>query len=585
MHRCLGILEIVESICANLDPASYRPSLSGNSGALAALARTSTMMSGPALNMLWRTLNDPTPFLKLLPRDLFTVAPDGLSGIEIWRMVRPIMPADLERPLVYAVRVKAVFITWYTAKKFSDIFLSLSMCCPGGLLFPTLHTFSWDQMMDRTGTFCPLRMFCPSTLTRISLFDSGFPTTLSLLSALAIDCPGLKHLCLDFVSPTHHVQIAVSTLVCGLKDIHTLKLGVPTSAALLHIAQLSGLTSLELTGLPALLEGAIQPIFPRLLHLILGPIDIQPATEFLSSLVDSPLHSLQVILKTCVTVAETDAFFRTLRATLSPKSLKSFTLRNNADLFPTEEQENNKINAHSLGILSCFSGLTALSIMSPVGFDLDDAAVDRLATAWPRLHELTLQTNIMAPPIHLTLNALRSLAAHCPQLNSLDIEFDPTPVPPAREGDRVVQESLESLSVGCSPIVRPGPVARYLSSLFPNLRSISTAREDEDNEDPEEVEHNGQAISYHRRWKQVEEHVPEIHTPSTVRPTPEGNEFFYAVVEGFIMRERASFLIMHASKYLERERKTKVKDIHPGWISFASRMFRFLTVMYVPQTG
>ncbi|KAJ6461931.1 hypothetical protein C8R47DRAFT_1327345 [Mycena vitilis] len=511
MHRCLGILEIVESICANLDETGYPPALSGTSGALAALARTSSMMSGPALNVLWRALDDPSPFLNLLPSDMLTLARDGLPGlpgIEIWRMARPIMPADLERPLVYAPRVKVVSITWLTAKKYSEIFLSLSMCCPGGLLFPSLHTFSWNQMIDRT-TFCPLRMFCPSTLTRISLVDSGSPTTLSLLSALATDCPGLKHISLVFVSPSRHVQSAVSTLICKIQDIHTLKLGVPTSAALLHIAQLSGLTSLDLSGLPASLEGATQPIFPRLLHLRLGPIEIQPATEFVSSLVDAPLHSLQVILKTCVTAAQTDALFRTLPGTLSPKSLKSFVLRNTAADIPTAGQEDYRISAPSLGILSCFSGLTTLSVMSPVGFDLDDAAVDRLTTAWPHLQELTLRTNMMSPRIRLTLNALRSLAAHCPQLNSLDIEFNPASLPSATDGGRVVQESLESLSVGCSPILKPGPVARYLSSLFPNLRSISTAREDEDNEDPEEVEEWGQAISYHRRWKQVEEHIPD----------------------------------------------------------------------------
>ncbi|KAJ7620859.1 hypothetical protein DFH06DRAFT_1482460 [Mycena polygramma] len=516
MHRCLGILEIVESICANLDPIIPTPpqslgeasEVSGASGALAALARTSTTMSGPALNMLWKSLTDPIPFLNLFPDGGFTLANDGILGNPLWRMARPIVPTDWERPLVYAPRIRALSLTWYPARKLSEIWLSLGMCCPAGLVFPNLQKFTWRE---RSANSVPLRMFCPSTLTEIRLSCEASYPTLSLVAALSIYCPGLKHISLRLEPPSHQVQTAASTLICGLQNVETLLMDVPTSAALRHMAQLSGLTSLQITGLPALPEDSnLSPlIFPRLRQLVLGPLEIQPATEFLAFLADSPLHSLQLILKTCVTVAETDALFRTVRATFSHKCFKCFTLRSDADHFPTEGREDYRINANSLGILSCFSGLTTLSIMSPVGFDLDDAAVDLLAKAWPRLRELTLQTNIMAPPIHLTLNALRSLAAHCPQLRSLDIEFDPTSVPPAREGDRVVQESLESLSVGCSPILKPGPVARYLSSLFPNLRSISTAREDEDNEDPEEVENQGQAISYHRRWKEVEEHIPD----------------------------------------------------------------------------
>ncbi|KAJ7612941.1 hypothetical protein DFH06DRAFT_1147047 [Mycena polygramma] len=92
----------------------------------------------------------------------------------------------------------------------------------------------------------------------------------------------------------------------------------------------------------------------------------------------------------------------------------------------------------------------------------------------------------------------------------LHIEFNPVIIPKYNGHGRVLQTNLYSLDVGWSPIAKPAAVARYLSTLFPDLVHITTSREQEDNDDPDEIEHNAQAISWHRMWKQVEEHVPEF---------------------------------------------------------------------------
>ncbi|KAJ7620830.1 hypothetical protein DFH06DRAFT_1060397 [Mycena polygramma] len=506
MHRCLDIREILEAICINLDPA-----LIGDSGrALARLARTSTPMSDPALNILWKTQQELVNFFELFPDDLFTPSPRRWDHARFWRLARPIVATDLERPLLYASRVRVLAIGYYNADRFLEILLPLSSCWPGGFLFPNLRRLEW--IPARGPTFAPIRIFCPPGLTWIRLSCEGSNTTVSFLSTLAASCPALRYVSLHFESTTPHVVNATSAFICGLQSIETLHIGLLTIDALRHIAQLPSLTALEITGLPSSLWGSTPlspPIFGHLRRLVLGPLEIELARDFISSLVISPLVSLRITLNKCITAAQTDLLFDTLRVTFSHIYLRSFTLQITAGDFPAAGQENCRINCHSLGILSCFSELTILCIMSPVGFNLDDDAIETLAAAWPLLEDLALETTIMSAPVQLTFRALRSFALHCPRLKSLDIEFDATSNPPSSADEHVVQDTLDMLWVGSSPISKPGRVARYLSRLFPNLSHIYTVREDEHNEDEDQVEQNGQAIAWHRLWKQVQEDVPE----------------------------------------------------------------------------
>ncbi|KAJ6461927.1 hypothetical protein C8R47DRAFT_1027164 [Mycena vitilis] len=515
MHRCLGILEIIEAICKSLDPTVIAPSRYAREarGALASLARTSKTLSDPALNTLWDTQNTLDPFFGTFPDDLFTPSTEGPGSYErVWSLVRPLLAEDLERSLRYALRVKTLTIAWYKPERVSEVLLSLSSCWPGGLLFPSLRKLHWVPGRGGGDNFAPLRIFCPPTLTRIYFSCEGSNTNISLLSTLAASCPGLKQISLDFGSMTPHVQSAASAFICGLQHLETLHMGAPTSEALSRIAELPGLNSLELTGLPSSLWGSTppsSPIFPHLQRLVLGPLDIELATKFLSSLVQLPLVSLSVILDRCATAVQTELLFDVIRVACSNTFLRSLTLENNVGRLPRGEREPYMLNARALGKLSGFRGITNVSIMAPVGFNLDDAAVDLVAAAWPYLENLTLETRVLSPPIHLTFHAIRSLALLCPRLQSLDIEFDATSTPPSSCDEHVVNGSLENLRVGTSPIAKPAQVARYLSRIFPNLSSITTVRGGQDNEDPEEVERHGEAISWHRMWKQVAENVPE----------------------------------------------------------------------------
>ncbi|KAJ7616718.1 hypothetical protein DFH06DRAFT_1365359 [Mycena polygramma] len=488
MHRCLSISEIIEAICATLDPTIPMAPMRWRREAratLAALASTSTIMSGPALDMLWRSQNQIGNFLGLLPSDLIALFAEANSvNGRVWRLVRPIMVSDWERLLVYAPRVRVLQMSVYSPEKHSEIILALSSCCPSGVLFPNLTCFVW---LERSPGF-PWRIFCSPNLKQIVLALEGSNTATSLLSTLALSCPRLRHVTVTFRSGSDHGDKATSMFLCGLQDIEGLKIaGILDSLATL--------------------DPLCPPAFSCLGRLTLGPLETSRATQFFGILARCPIVWLRIVLCAYATLAETDALFGSLQIACSHTSLRSFSLVNTVTrLFPPDAQGNYMINSHSLGTLSCYSDITTLSIVWPIGFDLDDAAIHRL----PRLEDLTLETVIMSAPTRVTLNSLHSLAVHCPQLHSMDMEFDSTSVPTNVGPDRVVHMRLYILGVGYSPIIKPAAVARYLSSLFPKLASITTAREDESNDDPPEGGQHAQAILWHQLWKLVEEYIPEF---------------------------------------------------------------------------
>ncbi|KAF7335756.1 hypothetical protein MVEN_02231300 [Mycena venus] len=435
-------------------------------------------------------------------------------------MVRPIVATDWDRPLVYTHRVKNLAMDYYFSDANLEILQALSLCCPGGVIFPNLRTLNWPWPFFR---FIPFRVFFPSTLQRIGLSCTRSNTTMSLLSTLAISCPALRHFDISFHdsgtqdgndAPTISMcDNATSLFVCALQHIESLGMGVPTVAALQHISQLPQLTSLELKGLPTSLAASerLPPFTSPYLHtLTLGPSEIDAATKFLRSFSEISLTYFSFILKTCVSVAKIDAFFEAFRTACCETSLESFTLGNHANIFPPpESQKDYMITSRSLRILSCFGNIKRLSILSPVGFDVDDATVAQLAVAWPRMESIVLQTDLMDLPSSMTLRALHSLAVHCPQLRSVGMEINACPVP-SHLGPRVSQDTLSYIDVGGSSIVHAPSVARYLSSFFPNLTTIYTQRDGMDNEHPDEVEQHRDAIAHHLLWKQVEDQIPEF---------------------------------------------------------------------------
>ncbi|KAJ7679540.1 hypothetical protein DFH06DRAFT_512352, partial [Mycena polygramma] len=513
MHRCLTILEILNAICSNLeiDLVGYPWVSNDNRAALSALARTCTIFSDPALDALWSNQAKLDPFLRLFPPDLFILSTTGSALVLRWSILRPIMLTDWNRVSLYSSRVKVLSMT-SPPPGIVDVVYTLSLSCPGGFLFPNLRTLKWPGLIRG---FLPLRIFFPSTLQSISVHCHASSTNISLLSTLGMSCPRLRHVAITFDPASDHVNAATSLFVCALQHLRSLTIRTPSIAAMEHIAALPGLTSLVISQIPAAflaLGRSDPPAFGDLRDLTVGPICVEQATILLGAFSRHPFRSLNFALASDASATAAEALFQALETACSHEFLELFKLCTRAGPLPTP-REQYLLTSRALGRLACFVGMKTLSIMSPVGFDLDDATLTRLSTAWPDLETLSLANYTTNPQPQ---NSIMSVIvfAQCPKLRSLRIEFDADPlvsINPTRSTDaRVLQTTLAVLDVGASPISSSAPVARILSGFFPDLGTIRTVRDSEDNESPEEVAQHAAAIENHRLWKQVEEHIPQF---------------------------------------------------------------------------
>ncbi|KAJ7469577.1 hypothetical protein FB451DRAFT_1255036 [Mycena latifolia] len=508
MHRCLTILEIVEMICSNLEPTS-----SPAHKALAVLARTSPVFSGPALDVLWKTQTSLVPLLRCMPPDLFEISPSTDHWNRAWRLARPILATDWERSRIYASRVKSFVFSYWSLRGMKDIMPVLGLSVPGGSLFPNLTKLRWTPSVSVE--FTQIHIFITPRLTSISFSCSFSHTNLSLLSTLATTCPRLSRISVPFHPNLTQADRATSPFICALPCIKSLTMGRPDMLALEHLGRLPTLTSLTLLSVSSLSAPSLKPYptFNHLRDLSVTADAIHLATTFLAMCSGPPLTSLYVSFAACASGAQTEALYNTVKKCCSHTSLTTLTLENDLTDSPADGQAGLVITGNFLHILSCFTNLTSLSITSAIGFDLDDATIASLAPAWPQMQQFKLNTSVSStrPQGRLTLQCLSSLAELWPRLETLQLHFDARRIPESQSGRAPpMQRSLTSLDVTCSKLSTSAPVARFVSGIFPNLVSITTYREEDDNEDPDEVAVNGEDIATHKLWKEVEAQIPEF---------------------------------------------------------------------------
>ncbi|KAJ7116895.1 hypothetical protein C8R44DRAFT_983272 [Mycena epipterygia] len=504
MHRCLHIREMVDMVF-EFSKSSPRT--------LAVLARTCTAFQNPALDILWRDQDTLMNLLRCMPSDLFgEEAESGLNGIRTLRLLRPIVASDWDRPRLYVPRVKELISGTSGGVSLAEVLPTLSMCLIDDYLFPNLSALFW---WHNTGEFPYIHLFLTSKLTTIGLVCKNVVSDLSVLSVLPYKCPTLKDVSIflrnstrEFTTLSSPVKASISMFIHGLLRLEKLNIWIPDMAALEHVGALPTLRSLTLTTLPVALvlsPSSQMPMFTCLRRLALTAVDVQSATTFLGMCVGARLQSVQVDF-TAANTSEQMKNFSTALALCrrSHSTLTSLSIDNSsstvADVMHTD----------SLRTLFCFGQLERICIDSMAGFDLDDAAVSDMARAWPCIKSLELRgQNVVRA--RATLQSLRMLARHCLRLHTFHMTFDSI-LPPSTDEtqEHVSQKSLTSLNVEDSAIYATLPIARFLSGIFPNLKTICTAREHDDDEDDDELEDHGEEIPFHRLWKEVESQIPVL---------------------------------------------------------------------------
>ncbi|KAJ7134060.1 hypothetical protein C8R43DRAFT_639991 [Mycena crocata] len=495
MHRALHIPELIEMICESLQAQEYSRTGVGD---LHALARTCKFFLNPSLNVMWRKQYDLRNLVDCMPSDLW----ESSDSTEC-QLRRPINDTDWERFFVYASRITHFVLS----ERDLPLVGVLNIFLPRVHLLPNLDTL--ECFPGGTSLVLYIRPFLSPRMQSVH-FELGSPVSdVTILQVLGHRYPGIRNFTLNWTAeyqPQHF-----SLFVRNLTQIERLTVEVVDVPAFQHLRQLTTLKSLD-TSLAPPAHGLVTcedtPSFTALRLLKFRDTTADVASEYIPLLFGSMVPTIEIDLNVTSTAAQTTALYTALAANCAHRALRSLEIvksqlyeRADAiDFHPATYV----VPSSSLLILRCFTNIVKLRLQPPAGFDLDDETVFSLARAWPSIRHLLLQTEVtdVAPHSRVSLGGLSAFARHCQELEILHITLNAISVPRPPPEARPVHKKLWYLHVGLTPIVQAGPVAAYLSGMFPSLGTVaSTVPQDESDDENGVFEHTN-------IWVQVNELMP-----------------------------------------------------------------------------
>ncbi|KAJ7083491.1 hypothetical protein C8R44DRAFT_862470 [Mycena epipterygia] len=515
-------------ICEHVDTTSSFLGHNNRLRSLASLARTSKLIGGVALDVLWREQDTVMHALKCMPSDAWAETP-GRGKTKIFRLLRSITPADWERPLVYLQRIRTLDCRFTPALSVETL-EAMVHSLPEEFICRNLRSLSWPPKSSTMDAWAPyLDRFLGPGIESITITLDDSEAQLSILPMLALKYPNLKRADIEGPSSSSELCRSLSTFACGLNRIETLNIATLNRAAFQHLSHLPSLKCLNLYAPEAgdldthTIVSSIPPptSFPVLRYLDFFSTTIEFAIEFLQGLSRCPVQDFDVNTRVLTTKTVTRTFYIALAKHLSHSTLKELSVNGDYCEFVVpdpdlDEIEQYAVSGRALAELFCFVNLTLVDLRPPVGFKINDVTAWDMARSWPRIQTLALRacTDVHCRPA-MTLKGLVAFATHCPVLTELGISFNASTIPYSSEkflAELTVapQMKLRELHVGQSPISQPAAVARFLSATFPNLTKIATEWEythydfDPDDDDDAFIEPR------HRKWLQVHDMVPVL---------------------------------------------------------------------------
>ncbi|KAJ7175026.1 hypothetical protein C8R43DRAFT_596977 [Mycena crocata] len=513
MDRKIPMPEILDKIFSHLTYCPVVPGWFGwGANDLAALARTCKTFQDPALDLLWSRQESLTPALLCLPDDLLLWDHVGKSKKQSFlRFQRPVVPKDWDRPRFYWNRIKSLTIHDSDSSHISsELWQTLQLCYPDAHLLPNLMELHWDH---RDPAIYPvISLFLGPGIHTLTLapgpdlsYSEGnlafVPdpdskesiAQLSFLPLLGVKCPDLKEV--NFRGSTRflfssHVLSSIFLCLLGINRLEAFGIHNVDRAILEHLSRLPCLKSLIVDELlvfdlptEADTESEGNNHFPALEELHLWATTPQVAISLIAAVTHRPLTSLDIgFEKAFPTTDAVTKLYSTIASHCSLTSLQSLHVDDalldagTADLLDERDFESYLVDPGALRPLFAFSNLTTVLLRPYFGFDIDDNTVTEMATAWPRVEELSLifgmDQHLPLVRTNVTLNGVREIARHCSNLRQLEMFFDGSDIP--RLDASIQQTSLIKFDVACSPISASGPTAIFLSHLFPNLKSVNS---------------------------------------------------------------------------------------------------------------
>ncbi|KAJ7166636.1 hypothetical protein C8R46DRAFT_1094941 [Mycena filopes] len=526
MHRCLEIQEVVRVILGNLqhDPSYYYPLPSPipavNWVSLARIARTCRAFSDLALDILWQDQYSLLPLLKCLPAHTWEMVNVDIDGFprQKMRFISPIKTSDWDRVMAYARRVRSMRVL-ETTNLWLEAFELLNISLPVVTLFPNLRRLSWNT--HQTALFPYIRLLLPPSLTSIDIEMVPTAAHLAVLSYLSSTVPSLTAVRIN-TSPapgpaegSQQMTEEATSFILALKDVRKITVPAVLPTAYQALASLSSLRHLNIANLNGCLppeqSSSETPRFQALERLSVGATQIQLVKNALQWCDRTPLKHLNFTCSASPTGAALANLLVVLGDHCTPDSLTGIDMTFlSLDEIIQANPTPYELSPAVLRPLLVFHNLTYLVILSALNFALDDEFIDALSKALPKIETLRFRVGFGdSRRGSVTLSGLRAFALHCPHLDDLELTFDATTVPPgphpAPGAPLVRQTCLSCLVVADSPIDAPGPVAHFLSAMFPELQTVEATRILTEEED-EELRRAGRS-TFHN-WGEVEKLVP-----------------------------------------------------------------------------
>ncbi|KAL1730130.1 hypothetical protein EV714DRAFT_284340 [Schizophyllum commune] len=539
MHRALAIPEIVFTICnAFVDDQGHvegqGPYIVSDTRALAACARTSRAFHLPAVTALWKdkylTFEDVVYYL--LPAGVWSVADKAITYKPFdcignrMALSRSITVRDTERLVKYAPLINALVfggassynhrshVRGYSRHKEGILDLSdegyyaLSVLFPENL-FPNLRHIYWN---DLSANLAHIRSFLGLSIVSIHLHIQKSPlSSLSIVPHLPLRCPHVQdflyRLDASFVSQrrAHHEKLLLNAVSAW--NLHAIESSVISEPVLRHLSQCPSIHSVKYLIADQSRQWKAPDLshpnaFSSLCELFLHLLPMKFAIDFFQGCKFDHLRNVFVrVIRPGR--GEWPSLLRAFRAAhRQPQVLVELQMN---EWTSTEESDRTPLSDADMEPLLTFPSLEDLDLESAGGFDLCNKTVERMAMAWPHMRNLRLW--VKTPPTwtrRLTIDALSSLAHHCPALESLEIDFNATGVTLARNPERLrLPSSLTSINVQWSPITSARVVAAYLSVIFPYLSEAYMADE-ADKEMQRRWKRVGSSVALFRKIRQQE---------------------------------------------------------------------------------
>ncbi|RDX53428.1 hypothetical protein OH76DRAFT_1343427 [Lentinus brumalis] len=508
VHQSLVIQEVVRNICSFLVDSGPT---------LCALARCTKAFHEVAVPILWKDVPNLIPLLRCFPERSCIIE----SGE--FRFVHLLGPRDWDRVLHYSQHVRRLGVEPASASV-SDIritdrsLLELSAFRPQPReVFPKLRAFFWRGL---------------------GMHDEHLPIVLTLLG------PGLRQIVIGGWAlqndRRHSLAAAVSYVAERFSLTSELELsfarvsimttaGPRFSSALALVSQsLTGLTTFVCGDIP-LTDGTLVALghLPALVQLAIRLPSPMPyvrndaATGLFQRLerlavttkvIDYNTFSLALKFPT-VTAADVRVIgdlkqhditmlFSSIARQFSAASLVDLSV---SSVGPVNANVAYFIQPQHIGRLFVFNQLRKLHIGVKCRYQLHDALYSKIPLSWPYLRSLSIGAeNGCLHKERPSVQSLSGFAAHCPDLEVLEVCFDATHA--LSQSD--VQDALpfasnslvHSLNVLRSPIAYPEAVAAYLARIFPKLCTGNVCWG--------KFPSNADGRSWQSGWEEVKRHLP-----------------------------------------------------------------------------